>query len=147
MPSRAEPSQISCSLDSPVLSSQVQLWLSAGWSESDYSELLRGWDHFSLCSSLHLQTSQHHTHLTSTTEIEKLKASIQFEIQWKMFNLRLDFLCWSLQGDLVTQLFWTLLIRQNSKQSFNIFNWIVLASWILSEMVEMSFFFLFKLFK
>ena len=51
----------SCSLVSPVLSSQVQLWLSAGWSESDYSELLRGWDYFSLCSSLHLSTSHNIT--------------------------------------------------------------------------------------
>ena len=85
---------------SPVLSSPLQPWLSAGWSDSDYSELLRGWDYFSLSASLHLSTSLNITHtsaLLHKPEIENQhpdwKAPKHLKNQWKISNPRLDFFC------------------------------------------------------
>ena len=84
----------------PVLSSPLQPWLSAGWSDSDYSELLRGWDYFSLSASLHLSTSPSITHtsaLLHKPEIENQhpdwKAPKHLKNQWKISNPRLDFFC------------------------------------------------------
>ena len=106
--------------------SPVQPGLSAGWSESDYSsELLRGRDYFSLSTSQDLATSQHHTQ-PSPAELNNINQAGSEGKEEKYLIRDGIFICWSLQGDLVTQLFWTLLIRQNSKQSLNIFNWRVL---------------------